>query len=688
MIFSYQWLQSFFKKKLPQPKKLADLLTIHSFEVGEIKKVGKDFVLDIEVLPNRAPDCFSHLGLAREIAVLTGQKLQIPELKLKENKVPKAKDLLSVKVKDKIACPRYTARVITEVKVGPSPKWIKERLKVCGLRPINNIVDISNLVMLETGQPLHAFDGQKLNGPKIIVRFAKPGEKITTLDGEKYNLDKDILVIADSKHPVAIAGIKGGKIPEIDKKTKMVVLEAANFDPRAIRRGSKKLNLKTDASWRFEHGIDPNLTELAINRAASLIQEIAKGKAAQGLIDFYPQKIFPKRIKLDLDYVRALLGIKISDSAMIKILEDLGFRTKRLKDKKLEVKVPTWRLDVYLPEDLIEEIGRIYGFRKIPSVFPQVCLVPPKRNLDVFWEDLVKNILKETGFSEVYNYSFFGEREAKIFGFFSDDLIEIENPISLKLKYLRRSLIPNLLNNIKENLKYFKQIKIFEIGKIYQKIIKKSSQVIFREKKALTGAIVKKEPGIDSFYQVKGIIDLLLRKLGIGKIWYDFYQPTPQESKILIWHPKKCAEIKINGTEIGFLGEISPSVLEELKIEEKVILFDIDFEKLIKFASEEHEFWPISKYPAAIRDLAILVPRGVLVVEVLNKINTVGGPLVRDVDLFDIYEGDKIPQGMKSLAFHIVYQAQDRTLSSKEIEKIHNKIITALEENPEWQVRK
>ena len=362
MVFSYNWLQSFFQKKLPKPEKLAELLTMRSFEVGEVKKVGKDYILDIDVLPNRAPDCFSHLGIAREIAVITGLKYTGLTCVISEDKKIKAKDFVSVEVKNKLACPRYTARVITDVKVGPSPKWIQERLKICGLRPINNIVDIANYVMLETGQPLHAFDGEKLAEKKIIVRFAQNREKIVTLDEEKYDLSEDILVIADLKKPVAIAGVKGGKIPEIDKKTKIVVLESANFELRTIRRGSKKLGLITDASLRFEHGIDPNLTEFAINRAAYLIQEIAKGKIAQGLVDVYPKKVFPKRIRLDLDYVERLLGVKISHNEIKNILKRLGFKVDGVEPRQLSVEVPTRRLDISIPEDLIGEIGRIYGY--------------------------------------------------------------------------------------------------------------------------------------------------------------------------------------------------------------------------------------------------------------------------------------------------------------------------------------
>jgi len=672
MKFSYNFFKDYVPR-LPKPEKLAELLTQHSFEIEEVKKTGGDFLLSIDILPNRAPDCFSHFGIAREIAAITKSTLKPLLVRGSISNKLKTRDYVSVDIRDKKACSRYTAKVLTDVKIGSSPKWLKDRLRVCGLNPINNIVDIANYVMLETGQPLHAFDGQKLEGKKIIVRFAKNREKIVTLDEQKFDLNPDILVIADIKKPIAIAGLKGGKIPEIDKKTKIVVLESANFNPRVIRKGSRKLNLKTDASLRFEHGIDPNLTELAILRAAYLIQKIAGGKIAQGLIDIYPKKSYPKRIRLDYRYLTRLLGIKIERKEVKSILTKLGFKIIKEKLPNLIVEVPTWRLDVSIPEDLIEEIGRIYDYEKIPATFPIAALIPAKRNLNAFWEDMTKNILKEAGFTEVYNYSFISEDEAKIFG--NENLIELENPMSKEQKYLRPSLIPNLLKNVQKNQKSFNKIRIFELGKIFGLKIK--------EKRQLTGLI----SGND-FYRLKGVMDLLLNKLGISNIWYDEYQPTPEQSKKVLWHAKKCAEIKVDNKEIGFLGEISPRILQSLKIASKVVVFDLDFDKLQKLASEEHEYMPPSKFPSAVRDLAVLVPRGTKVVQVLNKINAVGGKLVRDIDLFDIYEGEELPQGKKNLAFHIIYQAKDRTLKSKEVDEIHQKIIKALEKDPTWQIRK
>ena len=675
MLFSYNWLQSFFKKRLPKPEKLAEVLSMHFFEVEEVEKKENDWTLDIDVLPNRGADCFSHLGIAREISAILGYKLETPDKTFRETE-DKTKDFVKVEIRSKKDCHRYTAKVITDVKVGSSPVWIKEKLKILGLRSINNIVDITNYVMLETGQPLHAFDLDKISDRKIIVRRAQKGDRITTLDDERYGLGKDILVIADSKRPLAIAGIKGGKKAGIDKKTRDIVLESANFNGKTVRKGSKTIDLKTDASWRFEHGIDLNLTETAIKRASCLIQELAKGKVCEGLVDFYPKKPVAKKIKLDLDYTQSLLGVKITAPKVKSILKSLGFDILKSSTSQFLVRVPAFRLDILIPEDLIEEIGRIYGYENIPLAFPKAALIPAKRNFDIFWENKVKDILKESGFTEAYNYSFVSKKQGEIFGYNVSKMIELENPLSAEYQYLRPSLIPNLLKILKENQKLFKDIRIFEIGKIF---IKHKTT----EKRMLTGVISG-----DVFYETKGMIDLLLNKLGLSDIWYDEYKPTPEESKISIWHPKRCAEVKVGQDEIGFLGEISPRIIEKLKLKSKVMVFDFDFEKLQKSASEETEFQPISSYPSAVRDIAVLVPRDVLVETVLNKINIAGGSLIIDVDLFDIYEGGEISEGKKNLAFHIIYQAQDRTLSSKEIDEIQNKIIKALDADPEWEVRK
>ncbi len=673
MLFSYNWLQNLIKDKLPKPEKLAELLTMHSFEIEEVKKIGNDFVLDIDVLPNRAHDCFSHIGIAREIAVILNRKLEIP----KKQELKKIKGKLSpinLKIKCPKLVPRYSAIVIEGIKVKQSPQWLKQKLKTVGIRSINNIVDLTNYIMLETGQPIHAFDYNKIQEQKIILRQSKKGERVITLDNIEHNLDKGMLVMEDKLRLIDLVGIMGGKLSEVDAKTKNIVLQAGNFDRKNIYQTVKNLNHSTDASDIYTQGIDPNLTIFSLERAYFLLNKFCDGKIVQ-IIDIYPKRVFPKKIKLDLDYTEKLLGIKIPQKQIIKILKSLGLKIIRIGSAQLEVEIPTFRMDISIPEDLIEEIGRIYGYQKIPNIFPNVSLIPPKKNLEILWENIIKDNLKEARFSEVYNYSFVGEEIIEIFKWKDKEIIEIENPISVEQKYLRPSLIPNLLQNVKENLKYYKEVKIFELGKIFLKPN--------LEKRMLTGIITG-----EVFYQIKGVVDLLLNKLGISNIWYDEFQSTPEESKLNIWHSEKQAEIKIDNQEIGFLGEIHPQILEKLKIKGGVTVFDIDFEQLQKLTTDEHQYQPISSYPAAVRDLAILVPLKTKVIDVLNIINLAGGKLVRDVDLFDIYEGEEIEGLKKNLAFHIIYQAEDRTLSSKEIDEIHWKIIKALEENMEWEVRK
>ena len=686
MLFSYNWLQSFFPKKLPAPKKLAELLTLRSFEVQEIKKVNDDWVFDIDVTPNRS-DCFSHLGITRECAAFLGFKIK-QEKNRKTQEKKNTEQLVSVEVKDKNDCPRYTGKVLLNVKVGESPEWMKKRLIACGVQPINNIVDIMNYTMLEVGQPLHAFDLDKISElqtgkksrKKIIIRRAKRGEKIKTLDDKEYILDENILVIADQEKPLAIAGIKGGKAPEITSKTKNIFIESANFAPTLIRRASRSLNLKTDASFRFEHGLDPNLTEEGLNRAVRLVQEIAGGVVSGKKIDIYSKKIKPKKIKIYLSKLEKVSGIKIPAKEVKTVLKRLKFKIIKEKGDLIEVEIPTYRQDLTLPEDLIEEILRIYGYEKINSYPPQISLTFPQKNPELTAQRKVKEILKELGFTEVYNYSFISKEDA---GFFNKEyIVELENPVSEKFQYLRPSLLVNLLKNAKDNLKFFEAFKVFEVGKIFQK---QGSKIL--EKRTLAGIIVgeKKEEG---FFVLKGYIDSLFEGLGITDWFYDGFEPHPEDVKKLFWHLNKSAEIKVNQEKIGFLGEVSERILRHFDIKLLIYAFEIDFEKLIEFIKEEKEYQEIPKFPSAVRDIALLVPMYEKTENVQRKIFAAGGDLLADVDLFDIYFGEGLPEGKKNLAFHLIFQSKKRTLSSEEVNELLYKIIEVLEENPEWEVRK
>ncbi|MCD6410427.1 phenylalanine--tRNA ligase subunit beta, partial [bacterium] len=691
MLFSYDWLQSFFPKKLPAPKKLAELLTMHSFEVQEIKKVNDDWVFDIDVTPNRS-DCFSHLGIAQECAAFLNSKLKSQNSKpqRKVARQPRCfaqlktqsldiKNFIKIEVENKDDCLRYMGEVLLDVKVGESPEWMKKRLIVCGVQPINNIVDIMNYTMLEVGQPLHAFDLDKISElqtgkkskKKIIIRRAKRGEKIKTLDDKEYILDENILVIADQEKPLAIAGIKGGKIAEITSKTKNIFIESANFAPTLIRRASRSLNLRTDASFRFEHGLDPNLTEEALKKAVFLVREIAGGVVSGKKIDIYSKKTRPKKIKIYLSKLEKLSGIKIPTKEVKRIFKELNLKVLKEKGDSIEVEIPTYRQDLTLPEDLIEEILRIYGYEKINSYPPQISLTFPQKNPELFAQRKVKEILKELGFTEVYNYSFISEEDA---GFFSKEyIVELENPVSEKFQYLRPSLLVNLLRNAKDNLKFFEKFKIFEVGKIFQK---QGSKIL--EKRNLAGMIVG-ENRKEGFFVLKGYIDSLFDGLGITDWFYDEFQPHPEDAKKMFWHLNKSAEIKVNQEKVGFLGEISERILGHFDIKLPIYAFEIDFEKLIEFITEEKEYQEIPKFPSAVRDIALLVPMYEKTENVQKKIFAAGGNLLADVDLFDIYFGEALPEEKKNLAFHLIFQAKNRTLSSEEIDNIMKKIINSLE---------
>jgi len=666
MKVSYNWLKQYINN-LPRPEKLVDLLNMHSFETEQ-----DNIILDIDVLPNRAHDCLSYIGIAQECAAIAGLKFKLNDFKLKQSL--KANDFIKIENKDIKACPRYTARVITNIKVGKSPDWLKQKLEEIGQNSINNIVDATNYVMFETGQPLHAFDYDKLKGKRIIIRKAKKGEKIITLDNEICELNTEDLVIADSDNVLALAGIKGGKKAEISNKTKTIVLESANFNYLNIRKTSKKTGIRTESSLRFEHELDPNLTSNAINRVAGLIQEIAHGEVSD-LIDIYPKKIYPKKIKLNLNKLENVVGIKISKEKAIKILKSLGFDI----NISLLVTVPTIRKDINIEEDLIEEIVRLIGYENIPIKAPLGLLGINKIDNVLSIVNRIKSIFEGFGFVETYNFSFIGENDFKKIG--NKGYIELENPLSIDLKYLRRDLLINLLKNVRSNFKKNKLIKIFELGKIYSEK---------KEEKMLAGIIasVSEKSKGDIFYELKGVIDGLFNRLGITDYWYDDFEATPEWTDKNLWQKDNTAEIKIGNQEIGFIGEINKNILDGFNIKGIIIGFNINFEKVLKLVQDELIYQLPSVYPAAIRDLAILINKGDRVIDVLNIINNTGGKLIRDIDLFDMYEGNKIPMNKKNLAFHIIYQSYEKTLKDKEIDKIQKKIIRELEKKNGWEVRK
>ncbi|MDD5750304.1 MAG: phenylalanine--tRNA ligase subunit beta [Candidatus Pacebacteria bacterium] len=649
MKYSYNWLKDYISGTIPDPKKLAEALMGRSFEIDSLEKKTGDWVLDIKVLSNRAADCLSHMGIAREIAVILQRKMKLPPAPGLPKSANKRAREIKVKIESLRDCPRYTALVIKGVKAGPSPRWLKSRLEVCGLQSINNIVDITNYVMLETGQPLHAFDADKL-GTDIIVRRARKGELIRTLDKEKTNivLDENVLVIADSGKPVAIAGIKGGAETGIDESTKNIIVEAANFNPVLIRRASQKIKIRTDASWRFENGLDLHLIDLAQARAAYLIKRIATG-GAESFIDVSSALPEPRRIRLGFSYLDGLLGAKISSVLAVKILKSLGCRIIESSKRGVLVQAPSQRLDLKTSEDLIEEIGRVWGYEKLPKTFPEVILTVPQINKNWIIENKAKDALASLGFSEAYNYTFIGEKDKEIFSYRDSDLLEIANPVSELNKFLRPSLAPCLLKNTKENLKNSSEIKMFEIGKVF----------VNRKERLHLGIIAAgKKRTSDLFFEVKGTLEATMNELGVNDFSF-----------------------------VGALSPVNTALLERLGIKANVILGEIDFQDILTSANERKKYQPVSAYPASLRDVAVLTPETAKAIEVLEVIKDAGGKLLVEAELFDIYSGPGLPQGKKNLAFHLVYQSSEKTLSAEEVNNVHRKIFEAIE-GAGWEVRK
>jgi phenylalanyl-tRNA synthetase beta chain len=690
--FSYNLLKKFVDLK-ESPEELAEILTLKTTEIEEIEKAGNDYILEIKILPNRS-DLLSHYGMAREIAALTGDKLKGLDLDYKETK-EKTSDLILVEVENTELCPRYTAQIIKNVKIGESPKWLKDVLEGLGLNSINNVVDIVNYVMIEMGQPLHAFDFDRLaperdtntrihtndtNKKQVIVRNAKKGEKIKVLDEAQteYELDENMLLIADSEKPLAVAGIKGGAGSEISKTTQTIVLESANFNPVSIRRTSIKLGLRTDASIRFSYGLDPNLAETAVDRAAGLIQELAGGEITKGTAEVYPKKLRPWKVAVKKEYIDSLMGVKIPGGQTKKILAGLGMSAVESKDKFV-VAIPTRRLDVQTPEDIIEEIARIYGYEKIKPIPPVTDIYRPAEDkASEDWDieqtikarNLMKNILKGLGLSECYNYSFLGENTKEVFNI--SNAPEIANPISREARYLRTGLIPNLILAIEKNLRFYDSVRLFEAGDVF---IQRGDEV--EEKEIIAGVIAAK----GAFIELKGALESFLKQLGIGDA--EFSDDISGSHSTKIWyHPGRVAEVQIGKRTIGLIGDLHPHIKNGLGIgpSVEVAQFSLLMEPLVKSMEEELEFEPIPKYPATIRDISLLVDKNIRISEILNLIESADtGRIVQDVDVFDIYEDNpEIPGGKKSVAFHMIYRANDRTLTDTEVDKVEQSIKKAL----------
>lgn len=687
MRFSYNWLKELASFK-ESPEELAEFLTLRAFEVESATRIDGDWALEVKILPNRVADAAGHIGLAREIASLKDAKFEVPEPKIAESKTQKAAEALSVKIESPADCGRYMARIISGVKVGLSPEWLKNRLLVCGLAAINNVVDAANLVMLETGQPLHVFDYDRLAGKKIIVRRAKKGEKLHTLDEKIYGLSPEILVIADAKRPVAIAGIKGGKESGVSATTKNLVLEAAHFNPARIRTGSQHLHLASDASYRFSHGLDPNGAEFAMERLAALIASLAGGEVQAGKIDVYPKKSTPLHLSMRTDYGNRLLGVQFAPRMYEVALTRLGFSYEKRSRGAYHVEVPTYRRDIEIEEDLIEEIIRIWGYDKIRSQKPLTLLAPAAQNDELYWENRLKDFLVGAGFSEIFRYAFTGQSELETFGLNAEKLLELANPLTAEYQFLAARPLATFIRAAKENEAREDAIRIFDIAKSFQKGTGTYLKGV-DEKKKIVLVLAEKSPDAELFFRLKGVIDGLLESMGLAEHWYDDAIPgAARKREFTFFHPYRVAEIKVDDQKIGLLGEVHPAVRDSLKARQNIVAAEIDAALLYELAEAEAEFNPIARYPSIIHDIAVVVPEEEKTENVLNIIENTGGKLLVNVDLFDYFQDEAMRKGRKkSLAFHLIFQSRERTLKDEEVARLAAKIVKALEEK-DWNVRK
>lgn len=644
------------------------------------------FEVDNKSLTNR-PDLWSHIGMAREIATFLNSKFNdyIPNKKVFNKPTKSFK--IDVKVEDTQLCQRYMAVGLENVKVEASPNWLQKRLISAGSRPINNIVDVTNYVMMELGQPMHAFDQKQVD--RIIVRRAK-NETFETLDNEKRPLTSEMLVIADSKKPLAVAGVMGGANSEISENTTSIILESANFDFVSVRKTSQKLNLRTESSMRFEKGLDPYLAEKALVRATELILQICPGaKVATEPIDVFNKKSVQKHpLVLNLDWLNKVIGEEMKANRVIEILTSLGFVVKQ-KDANLSVTIPSWRAtrDIAIREDLVEEVARIYGFNNIRSTMPKVAMVPPEKNQEAILERKTKELLAfGAGLNEVYNYSFVGEEQLKKLFIDQTSHLKLVNPIASHQTMMRQSLVPNMLENIKANQVRNKEIGIFEIGTVYfnspsniSKDNKSNETLPFQEKHL--GIVLADDDGENIFRKTKGVVEYLIIGLGLEVDWQvNGLRPNWSDQEM-------TADINVSGKVIGSLSLVDKKISKSLGLKKNVVAAEISFGQLMNlyFKQTVKLFEEFEKFPPVVRDLAFVVNLKVLYSDIREEILSFN-PIIKQVELFDIYEGGKLGEKNKSLAFHVVYQA-DRTMTSEEVDEIQNGLLKILEEKFEAKIR-
>lgn len=648
------------------------------YELGSnaIKLLGlDDHVIEFEITPNR-PDCLSIIGMARETAATFNTRLKEPEIIIKEE-VDDIYDYANGIEIETDNCIRYYSKVIKDVKVGRSPLWLQSYLMKAGMRPVNNIVDITNFVMLEYGEPLHAFDLDDLQGKKVIVRQAKDGELLTTLDGVERKLDSDDIIIADADEPIGLAGVMGGLDSEITNDTRTILLEGANFNSKNVRLTSKKFGLRTEASTRFEKGIDPNICKKAVDRVCQLVEEIGAGKVVANSIDVYKEESKTKEISLRPERANMLLGIEISPEQMVEYLNSLDIESK-IEGNLIKSIAPTFRLDLNIEADLIEEIGRLYGFHNIEKKPLLGALTRGTKPEETVISDRVKAALTGMGLNEVMTYSFISPKAYDKINMKEDNYIRLMNPLGEDYSVMRTTLVPNMMDLLSNNInKGIDSMYAYEIGSIF---IPKQLPVeeLPEERKVLCLGLYGDD--VD-FYFLKDIVESMLIKLGIKDFSY------LREENNNLFHGGRTANIIIDGEVLGTIGEIHPDVSENYHIDERIYIGSIDFDKIINLTNLDRKYRELPKYPAMTRDIAVTIDEDIMVGDIQDIITKHGEELIEKIDLFDIYRGDQIEKGKKSVAFSIVYRSYERTLRDDEINKIQELIIKDLESSFDAKLR-
>jgi phenylalanyl-tRNA synthetase beta chain len=636
-----------------------------------------DTVFDISITPNRA-DCLSVIGIAREIGAITRQKIRYPKIQLSEAKQD-IQQITSVEIRDADLCPRYAARVIKDVTLKSSPAWLRMRLEALGLRAINNVVDITNYVMLEMGQPLHAFDYRFLEEGRIVVRRAKQGERFISLDGKERVLDSDVLMICDGVKPVAIGGIMGGLNSEVKDDTKDVLLESAYFNPSSIRKSARLLGISTEASFRFERGIDPDGVARALNRAAQLIAELSGGAVCRGYIDQHPRKIeTAKNIILSTQRVNDILGTTITAPEMLSILEKLEMATQKVEKEIYRVTPPTFRVDITREIDLIEEIARLYGYNRIPITLPSISVMTVSDDRKGKLQESIRRLMTGHGYSEIITYSFISPQFAECLGLKEGEEMRsviIKNPLSEEQSVMRTTLIYGLLETAKKNANVgCSSLKVFEMGKTF---FHQREGELPLEKNKLGVLLIGSRyddtwhfKGIKAdFYDLKGWAESLLDGLKISH--FKFEAGVPQT---FLHHGKAC-NISIGNNLVGFLGEVHPDVLAKMGLNERAFVCELDLDLLVSCLSHKIIFREIPKYPSVLRDVAFLIPVGLTAKEVMDLAEEHREELLEKVNVFDVYTGCGIPDGMKSLGLRFSYRSSRKTLTDDEVNQVHNSII-------------